>query len=146
MRRPSALQLVAWFFFVSGVLAAIGMAHTLLIARHVELDIDALGLWIGPGLLRREARYRTWAIRLLIVELCLAPIATLLLIFQPKPLGVKVFGHPVGTVHLSVALATLALLVGVSVWQYWVLSRADVRALFSATPDENSKVSIDGFQ
>jgi len=139
MRRPSALQFVSWLFIVSGLWAAVSIAGALLIERRIDLDIELLGLWIGPGLLRHEARYRTWGMRVLIFGFCVAPIGTVLLIFQPQPLEVKVFGHPVGTMPLPIALTILAFLVGVAVWQYWVLSQTDVRALFSAPPVEDPK-------
>src|SRR4051812_45522542 len=109
MRRPSALQIVAWLFFASGVWAAVSIAGALLIEQRIHLDLEVLGLWVGPGLLRHEARYRTWAMRLLILAFCVAPIAAVLLLFQPQPLEVKVFDRPAGAMPLPFALTTLAL-------------------------------------
>jgi sterol desaturase/sphingolipid hydroxylase (fatty acid hydroxylase superfamily) len=142
MRRPSALQLVAWLFFASGAWAAISIVTAVLFERHISLDFEVLGLWIGPGLLRRQARYRTWALRLLIVGFCLTPVAVMLLLVQRGALDVKFLGRPLGTIPVPVALAVLALLVGVSIWQYWVLRRPNVRALFTEPSAEHPEASI----
>jgi hypothetical protein len=142
MRRPSALQLVAWLFIGYSIWAAVSIAGALLIERRIDLNMEVLGLWIGPGLLRHEARFRTWAIRLLILGFCLAPIAGLLLIFHTRPLEVRLLGRPVGTVSLPIGLSVLAVIVAVSIWQYWVLSQARVRALFSAPAVEHPGASV----
>jgi len=130
MSRRSALRIVAWLFIGSGVWAAASIAGALLIEHRINLDLDVLGLWIGPGLLRNEARYRTWALRLLVCGFCLLPVAAGLLILQSRWLDVRLFGRPVGTLSLPVALTALAGLAAVAAWQYWVLRRPDVSALF----------------
>ena len=142
LRRLSAVQLVGWLFFATGVVAAVRIAVVLLLERRITIDFDVLGLWIGPGLLRHEARYRVWAMRLLVLSLCIASIAAVALIFAPGPLQLKIFGQPAGTVSLSLALTALALLESVSVWQYWVLRKPDVRALFSAARTEDAEASV----
>lgn len=142
MRRPSALQLVAWLFSASGVWAALSIAGALFFEHRIDLALEVLGLWIGPGLLRYESRYRTWALRLLIFDFCMAPVAVLLLIMQPGPLALKFLGRPAGTVSLAVALTALALMVGVSIWQYWVLRQPSIQALFTRRPAEHSEASV----
>jgi len=142
MRRPFALQLVAWLFIAYGIWAAVAIAGALLVERRIDLDIEVLGLWIGPGLLRHEARFRTWAIRLLLIGFCVAPIAGLLLVLHKRPLEIRVFGRSVGTVSLPMSLSVLAVIVAVSIWQYWVLSQPRVRALFIAPPVEHPGASV----
>lgn len=141
-RRPSALQLVAWLFLASGVWAAISIAAALFMKQRISLDLEVLGLWIGPGLLRHEARYRRWALRLLTVALCLAPIATLLLLVRPAPFDAKFLGRPVGTIPRPAALTVLAILVGVAVWQYWVLQQPSVAALFRDSTSDFPEASV----
>ena len=142
--RPLALKIVAWLFIAAGVVAAVSMLGLLIFAHRIELNIDLLGLWIGPGLLRLEAKYRTWALRLLIVSFVLAPVAAVLLVLQPSPLAVRIFNRPVGEVSFPVAFAALAVVVGLSVWQFAVLRAPKVRAQFDAqaTPPESSATSV----
>ncbi len=142
MRRPAAVQLVGWLFFALGVCAAVAIVVALLFERRISISIEVLGLWIGAGLLRHEARYRVWATRLLILNFCVAPFAAAAQILAPNQLPVTVFGFAAGSVPLSVALTALALLVGVSVWQYWVLCKPDVRALFTASRTEDAQASV----
>lgn len=142
MRRPSPLQVVAWLFFASGLSAAVSIAGALLFEGRINLDINVIGLWICPGLLRYEARYRAWAMRLLILDFCTLPIAMLLVLLQTRPIEMKVFGRSAGTVSPSIVLAILAVISAGAVWQYWVLSRAHVRALFTIRPAEVPEPSV----
>jgi hypothetical protein len=142
MTRPSALRIVAWLFIASGVWALVGIIGSLLIEVRIQIDIDLLGLWVGPGLLHREARYRTWALRLLVIGFFLTPVAGLLLFFQPRSVSVLVFGKRVGIVPLPVALGTLAVMLVISVWEYWVLTRPAVRALFASTAPEDREAAV----
>jgi hypothetical protein len=136
------VQLVGWLFFALGVCAAVAIVVALLFERRINISIEVLGLWIGPGLLRHEARYRVWAMRLLILNFCVAPFAAAAQILAPNQPPVTVFGFAAGSVPLSVAFTALALLVGVSAWQYRVLSQSNVRALFTDARTEHAEASV----
>ena len=110
------------------------MVGTLFVAHRVLIDIGVLGLWIGPGLLRREPRYRTWAVRLLVASFILLPLAALLLALQAFPPTVRMFDRPIGAVPYPVVLATLAALLGISIWLFLVLNAPGVRAQFDKPP------------
>lgn len=129
----TALRIVAWLFILFGAVAAASMIGGLFLEGRFNLAIDALGLVIGPGLLHYEARYRTWALRLLVLEFVLTAIIALLLVFNPAHSGVRIFGHPAELLSRPVALGNLILQLLVSLWQFVVLRRPAVRALFEAT-------------
>jgi hypothetical protein len=134
---------VAWLFTASGLWAAVSMAGAVLLNDRITLYFAIIGLWIGPGLLRHEARYRTWALRLLLLGFCVAPLFVVILIVRrPSSVPVNLFGRQVGTVSVSAALALVALTVAITGWQYWVLRRPDVRALFVDPPVEHPGASV----
>jgi hypothetical protein len=138
----SALRVVAWLFILFGASAAASMIGGLFLEGRFNLAVDALGLVIGPGLLHYEARYRTWALRLLILEFVLTGIVALLFVFNPAHSGVRVFGRPAELLSRTVAIGNLIVLFLISVWQFLVLRRPAVRALFEA-PDQASIHSSD---
>lgn len=132
MKRRSALQVVGLLFILAGACGAFSMAEAALFEHRLHIAVDVLGLWIGPGLLRHDPRYRRWALRLLIADFVLAPVAAVMLILQPRPFIVQILAQPVGTISLPAALAALATFVAVAVWAFRVLRRPHVRALFEA--------------
>lgn len=132
MRRPLALTIVAWIFIATGLWGAASMIGPLWIEHKVNLSIDVLGLWVGPGLLRWDPRYYKWAVRLLIVSMILSPVALWAITLKPPSLGFEIFGHVAGGLPRLPVIAVALALLGLNIWQYVVLRRPGIRAGFEA--------------
>jgi hypothetical protein len=87
-----------------------------------------LGLAIGPGLLRHDSRWRTTGLVLLWADVILLPAVALGMLVTRES-GLTFLGWHVAA-SLPAALSYLAALLGLSVWQLWVLTRPTVRELF----------------
>jgi hypothetical protein len=135
--RPKLLRLVAWLFIISGGISAAGMILTLVLERRINLDLDVAGLWIGQWLLDHEPRGHRWALTLLRIGFVLRPLAGLLIFFGPAKPEVRVWGRLAGSVPAMLVIFVLGVILGLNMWQYWILQRAEMRALFdSATPQQ----------
>ena len=126
--NPLALRIVAGLFTFTGVCAVIEVV-LLLTRGHIDLNFGVLGLWIGPGLLRHNRTWRTWALVFLWIGLIGSPVFTLLALTR-SALDFKVFGIPVGKVPNGIGLIVAAAVFLLSLWQYRVLTRPEIRRLF----------------
>ena len=127
---PTALKVVAWLFLGFGVLAAVGLIADF---SHGKLNLNCgvLGIFAGPGLLRRRRRWRTCALLLLWLDLVLIPIGIVFLLANySSPATPDFHGLVVGTVPLPPILILQGMLWALTIWQYRVLTRLEVRALF----------------
>jgi len=134
MSNPRSLLIVSWCFRVQGILAAVGIVSALAEPR-ISLDFNLLGLWIGPGLLRHEVRYRTWGVRLLVFSIVLSAVGLVVTLTTNQPPDVHLFGHRIATVPRAVMLGAVALGAAITVWQYMVLRQPSIRALFKQQED-----------
>lgn len=128
--RSLPLKIVAWLFIVAGIEAVVSIVGKLVLEGGIDLNIGLLGLWIGPGLLRRDPKYRTWALRVLALGLILEAIAAAIFTVQPAPYVVRSFGRQIGSVSSPVALAAILAIVALTLWQVAVLRAPSVRAQF----------------
>ena len=126
---PTELKVVAALFILSGIWSAIEVLVSLMHA-HVNINFGVLGVLIGPGLLRLSRGWRTCALVLLWIALIGAPLIAVLFMLQHGPLDFSVFGQKVGHAPKELGLAMAAIVFLLAVWQYRVLTRADVRELF----------------
>src|SRR5690349_4401877 len=93
MTRPVALTVIAWLFIVTGILAVIAMVKDLVVSHDIILDLNIIGLWIGPGLLRAEERFRRWALWYDRLGLAVIPLVAILSAFlAPAQLRLQWFG------------------------------------------------------
>jgi hypothetical protein len=102
-------------------------------SEHININFGILGLFIGPGLLKLRRGWRTCALVYLVIALIAIPIITLLSLGAPASgFHISVFGQPLSRapMELVLVIAIGAFLLGV--WALWVLTRPEVRALFSA--------------
>lgn len=129
MCNPKSLLIVSWCFRVQGILAAVGIVSALAEPR-ISLDFNLLGLWIGPGLLRHEVRYRTWALRLLVLSIVLSAVALVVTLATTQTPYFHVFGRRFATAPRAVMLGAVAVGAAISVWQCVVLRRPSIRELF----------------
>jgi hypothetical protein len=124
---PLSLKIVAGLFIFEGVCAAIWTLLSLMHGRvYLPGDLGILGLFIGPGLLRFSRGWRTCALVFLWITLVATSIVALLLLISRKPINVGALGW------LAVRGFVPAL------WQSWVLTRPNVRALFDHEEDQPS--------
>lgn len=128
--NPRALNVVACLFIASGALALVDYVVDLVSTDRVHFPVQILNLWIGRWLLEREPRGYRFAVFFSGAAIILIPIGLAILAMvgaQPAFVvaGVE-FAHPSFPVYALIMLARAAL----NVWQFRVLRRSDIRALF----------------
>jgi len=126
---PVSLIVVAILFILGGISAVIEVVVSLM-NSHININFGVLGLFIGPGLLRLSRGWRTCALVFLWIALIGIPIIMIVIISHSAPLNFTLFGQKVGHASKELGLAVAAIVFVVVLWQYRVLTRPDVRALF----------------
>lgn len=126
---PASLKVVAIIFFLGGIHSVI---EVVLAFAHGRLSINfgVLGLFIGPGLLALRPGWRACAMVFIWIALICLPVATVLMLFHPGHFDFEVFGRQVGYVTKELGLAVAIALFLLTLWEYRVLNRPDVRILF----------------
>lgn len=130
---PSALKIVAWLFIIGGICAVIEVVVALT-QNRISINFGVLGLFIGPGLLKLRRGWRTCALVFLWIGLIAFPIIFLLGLSGTIPAYFEVFGIKLARIPswwVSVGSIPFFLLV---FWEYRVLTRPGVRALFGLPP------------
>jgi hypothetical protein len=138
---PLSLKIVAGLFIFEGACTAIGLLVSLWHGRlnfALPGDLSLLGLFIGPGLLRFSRGWRTCALVLLSITLVGAPIVVLLFLILQVPINFSVLGLEAGLASTGTVLALAALAFVLTLWEYWVLTRPNVRVLFDQEEDQPS--------
>jgi hypothetical protein len=130
---PRDLQIVALLFLIGGIGSAI---HILLglVRGSINLDFGVLGIPMFFGLRSFSRGWRALAMFSLMTGMILLPIFVGWGLSHPSSgtwtvLGVTYRGAPA---LFSLLLAPLAFLL--LLWQYRVLARPDIRALFQLAP------------
>lgn len=136
--NPTSLRVVAGLFVFSGVCAVIEVIVSLL-HSHINLNFTVLCLWIGPGLLRHNRTWRTWALVFLWIGLIAIPVFCIIAL-ERGALDFKLLGVPIGQVPTALGLAVAVVFFLVTLWEYKVLTRPDIRQLF----ERNSEPSLRG--
>jgi hypothetical protein len=126
---PTSLKVVAILFVLGGAFSLVEVVVSLM-HGNVNMNFGVLGLFIGPGLLRLRRGWRTCALVFLWIGIIGAPIVAVIFITTSRPLDLAIFDHKVGHASKEFGIAIAALLFGLAVWQYRVLTRPDVCALF----------------
>ena len=130
--NPMALRIVAGLFVLQGLLTAVDVI--LKSCRgHLDLNLMLLCLWIGPGLLRHSPTWRKWALVVLWFSFFAISLLAVFALLRP-PLDFKIFGFPTAPVPLVPTLLFLLALLLLNLWQYRVLIRPDIHALFASVP------------
>jgi hypothetical protein len=128
-RIPASLKVVATLFILGGICAVIEVLVSLAHSR-ININFGVLGLFIGPGLLALRRGWRTCGLVFIWIAMIGAPIFVILVLGYPRPLDLILFGQKIGYVSKEVGLIAAAVLFLLSLWQYRVLTRPDVRRLF----------------
>jgi hypothetical protein len=130
---PTSLKIVAVLFIIGGISSLIEIIVSLLHGQ-LSLDFGVLGLFIGVGLRRLSPTWRTWALVFTWITLLVTPVGVLLFINSSGPLDFTLFGIKMGHVPKAAGVVGAVVFFLISVWQYRVLTRPDVRALFGLPP------------
>jgi hypothetical protein len=128
-RRPKALTVVAWLFVIGGVCVCIEILIGLL-RQHLSLNLGVIGIFIGMGLLRLSRGWRTMALVSLWIALLGTPLVAMMALSGMGALSFTVFGIKVAQMSIGPFLIYAFGFFVLTVWQYRVLTRSDVRALF----------------
>jgi cytochrome c oxidase subunit IV len=126
---PTSLKVGATLFILSGISSLLEIIMSLL-HGHISLNFGVLSLVIGAGLLRLSPTCRTWALVFTWIAVVGAPLVGLIFLIVPGPLDFALFGQPVGQAPKAAGVAVAGVVFLVALWQYRVLTRPDVRALF----------------
>jgi hypothetical protein len=130
---PTSLKVVAWIFIMTGVLtivqAIIDLTHS-----RITFATGFLAAFVGPGLLRFSSGWRTFALVLLWFGMILTPVILAFMLLVTGEVTVDFFGLHVGSVPRVVAFVLGAALYVLTIWQYRILVREDVRLLFGLPP------------
>jgi len=137
---PTSLKIVAWLFIISGVSAAIEIVVSLM-NNHINLNFGVLGIFIGIGLFNLRNGWRICGLVFVWIAIIIMPIILLLMLSSSGPLDFSVFGQKVGHVSKGMIIIPGLLLYALILWERWVLSRSDIKALFE--PDQAQPISGD---
>ncbi|HEX3998484.1 MAG TPA: glycoside hydrolase family 5 protein [Pirellulales bacterium] len=130
VQLPLALTALAGLYILVGIGAVLGVARSLA-HREINLDFSVLCIFMGWGLLRLKDAWRVWSLFCVwLGAIALVPVCALLY-FAHAPLAASAFGHGWTDVSRIWVLALGGLALAFSVWEYKVLTRRDVRQLFS---------------
>jgi len=128
--NPQSLRIVAGLFILSGIITAIEIAFSLA-HGHLNLNLGILSLWIGPGLLRHDRDWRNWAIIFLWIGMICIPAILIFGCIHGNP-QIELFGTPASkswNIPIFIYLAASFIL---DIWQYRVLTRPEIKALFNS--------------
>ena len=126
---PLSLKIVAALFILSGISSIIEVIISLTQGR-LSFNFGVLGVVIGIGLLRFSRTWRTCALIFIWIALICLPLVALVFLFLAASVNYIIFWQQVGPGSRAIAVALAALLFAVTVWQYRVLTRPDIRKLF----------------
>jgi len=128
IRLPFSVRIIARTYIVCGVLSAVDILIEL--ARgEINLNLGVLGIFIGRGLLKRKNGWRRCAVVLSRFSLACGGLTVLVAI----PLAlISKLAHTSGQSLASfyASIFVMVALLAFSVWQYRVLTRSDIEALF----------------
>jgi len=126
---PTALNAVAILFLLGGVLSAIEMLARLFHGQ-VNLNFGILGIPTYFGLRRFSRGWRIYALVCIWFVLVASPILFVLGFTVSQPADFSLFGLKVGKVYtlwLTVVSVPFFL---ISLWQFRILTRRDIKAKF----------------
>jgi hypothetical protein len=132
-KNPISLRIVAVLFVLAGIFAVIEVIVSLMYS-HISLNLSVLCLWIGPGLLRHDRTWRTWALVFLWIGLIFIPLFCMIALGRDT-VDFKLFGIPAGQIPAAYGIVGAIAIFLLTLWQYRVLTRPDIRQLFVSSPE-----------
>jgi hypothetical protein len=100
----------------------------------ITINTGLLGVFIGPGLLRFRPGWRTCALVLLWIGMIFTPIAVIFMLSANGAINVDILGLKMGDAPMPVGFVMAAFWFGLTVWEYRVLVREDIRKMFGLPP------------
>ena len=138
---PKSLKIIAGFFVLIGVLAAIDIIRTLgnfrinNIRLYFNFNVSGLGLFIGPGLLRYSRGWRLVALVFIWLMLIVCPIIMAVSFIKCSFAPSLEISYVSNLVFSSFLFIT-------ALWAYLVLTSNDIRVLFGVVTRVKSKKRI----
>lgn len=129
--RPLSLKIVAWLFIIGGCFAVIEVI-TGLLRGHININFGVLGIFIGIGLLKLKNGWRVCALIFLLFTLILMPIIVVIMLSMSGNAQFNVFGQPAGEIPKGFVVLFALPVYLLTAWQFYVLTRPELRALFWA--------------
>ncbi len=126
---PLSLKIVAILFVIGGISAVIEVLVALMQGR-LNINFGVLGLFIGPGLLALRPGWRICALVFTWIGLIGVPLVAILMLTHAGLLDLNVFGIKVGHAPKWLGVVIAIGVFCLALWQYHVLMRPDIRALF----------------
>jgi len=130
---PTSLKVIAILFIIGGAFDTLDMVFALF-RSTIKINFGFLGLFIGPGLLALKPGWRTCALVFIWMGMIFIPIFVILLMVSNAPLNFNVLGVSVARLAKFLGLIVAALFFAFIYWQYHILTRPDIRALFRLPP------------
>jgi hypothetical protein len=126
---PRELKVLGILYLLGGIVSGFEFLHALLQGRAL-VHLGVLGIFIGPGLLRLNDQWRTCALVLTWILFFALPIISIMLLATTSKPTLILFWISIGETTKGVAFGVIALTFILTLWQYRVLTREDVRRLF----------------
>lgn len=126
---PLSLRIVAGLFILSGISNIIEV-FVAFMHGNVNLNFGVLNLFVGLGLLKLSPGWRTCGLVFLWLGLIFGPIILIAMLASSGPLDFNLFGRKIGNASKAAVLLIGIPFYAVLIWQYRVLVRADIKALF----------------
>jgi hypothetical protein len=147
-RPPGVLRVVGLAFVVMGFLDIIRSAGVLYHDGCSPPVVGILSFFIADGLLNLSRGWRTCALAVLWFEMITFGGALAIMLVSPDPSVVQVGGATrlPEDIDAWLDIGTCVLFLIVAGWQYWVLTRPEIRRLFVAprlAPEETRPVEYD---
>jgi len=126
---PTALSVVSYLFLITGILAVIEIIVSAT-RGAIHPNFLFLGLWIFGGLRRYSRGWRTCALVFIWISLIFLAVIIGVILFVGGALWQRPSDHNVVELPLVWSLMIVVPFFVLTLWQYRVLTRPDIRSLF----------------
>ena len=126
---PVSVQVIAVLLIIGGTWALLGMIVRLMCGA-IYFDFSALGIFVGPGLLRLRNGWRRFTLIASVLYLVLFVVLVCISLMEEGPVVYEIMGLQQGYVLKWALWSVLASYGFFMVWVALVLMRPSVRALF----------------
>lgn len=134
MRLEGELRVVAYLYILHGIGAILRMFFAIA-QNHVRIDIGALCLFAGFGLLRLSVGWWNFAKIYNMLYLIGMPIAMLFVVGAKSSLSASILGVPIGNATKEALLLLCGIGWFVTCWEYLVLTSNSSRKLFESSSE-----------
>jgi hypothetical protein len=135
---PKAVSAIAALYITIGLLSAHGMGSSLARDR-VSIDFNVLSIFVGLGLLCRVPGWRGFVMVIAWIGMSMMPLMAFLFVRIPEKMRVHFDGRPLDltpSAQLALGLSVCATVFILCLWQYLVLRRPEIKALFIDQPEQ----------